>query len=219
MLVVSDGANRYILICLPQKKDSLLTKKSVAISILTILALSSVFSAMATKMNMDLKVYSESREVVTNYGWDIGFIVVRGRRYTWIPYVVLKIIVSAMVSAFQIFLTVRVEATLRDGIRFLRLNDSLSASKRAEAYAKIIRYSILICCILVLYNLCVQSVEIALMARHHMHANWMKNYLFGRNRSWEDVLVVSKLATHILICMKPFCYAAAWIWFRFHVSN
>ena len=211
LLILSDCANRYVIICLPHQKDTYVTKRAVGFYLLAIMSLSCTFSALSTKMNVDIHSYGDTGISVDIYlPWKLK----KNGNYTWIPYMVLKLILAAMIGIFHIFLTYRIAAALNKAIAFLK--ESRASSNQAHVYRKIIRFSVINCCVSSFYNLCVNNVDVGLMIRHQVHAHFVKMYIFEStpNMVWEDVFIISRHVTNMVLCMKPVCYGIAYLWIK-----
>ena len=75
LLIVCDCMNQYVLICLPEKKDVILNKKTVGVLILVIVGVSSLFAGLTIQISNDMKWKWENLGI---------FALNQRRRYTWI---------------------------------------------------------------------------------------------------------------------------------------
>ena len=207
LLIICDCMNRYILICLPEKKETFLSKKAITLAILVTVAVSSLFAGLTVKISQDIEVKYIGRPASP---FNEGF----QRRYTWVYFVVLKVMVSSMTAIFHVVFSVRIRIDLEKSIAFLSLN--MNGAKGIARYRKIIRFSVYLCLIVVFFNIGVTGLEAAVLIRRHIHSNYLVDHSFLQNLLVDKVMNVMEYWINIVICFQPFCYASAHIWLKHH---
>ena len=207
LLIVCDCMNRYILICLPDKKEEFLNKKAVGVIILVIIAVSSLFAGLTIQISNDMKLKWQGPASSGSYqGWR--------RRYTWIYFVALKIIVSFMRAIAHVVLTIRIKINLEKSIAFLSMNMTRTVS--IEQYRRIIRFSVYICMIVVFYNVAIASLDAAFFIWKQIHVNYLVEYPFYKNLLASRLMSIMPYLVNVIICFQPFCFASVHIWFKYH---
>ena len=202
LLIICDCMNRYILICLPEKKDTFLSRKAIATAIFVTVAVSSLFAGLTVQISEDMKVK-----------WN-GMSLDGPRRYTWVYFVALKVVVSFMTAIFHVVFTVRIKIDLDKSIAFLSLN--MNGAQGIARYRKIIRFSVSLCLIVVFFHVLVAGLDAAVLIRQQIHSNSMVHHLFLQNLLVDKVMNVMRYWINILVCFQPFCYATAHIWLKHH---
>ena len=205
LFIVCDCINRFILICHPDKKDVFLSKRAVAVTLVIAVLVSCIFSGLTIQIHKDIDSKWNGDTVAKEIN---GF----RRRYTWIYFVALKAIVSIMTAVFHIVITVRIKISLEKSIEFL--SQVSTASKGVALYRKVIRFSIFICTIVVFYNIVIMGVNESLLIRRNIFSNFLAHHQFLNKYLIDAVLNVMPYWMNIIICFKPCCYAAAYIWVK-----
>ena len=91
--------------------------------------------------------------------------------YTWIPKLVLNLIISFMTCIFFLFFNVKIKKTLEKSIAFLSQSNNATTSNAAKAYRKIISFSFMICCIFLAYNFLFKLLESSHFVAYQLAAN------------------------------------------------
>ena len=179
----------------------------VGATILGVTAVSATFAGLAAKINEDLKEnYSGAVITTTHPSWRA--------KYTWVYFVALKAIVSLMICVFHVVFTARIRISLNKSIAFLKQVNA--TSNGARAYERIIRFSLAICSVVVVYNLFVLCGEIGVEIRHHLLANDLFNLRFSSQEYSIPYVTLVRYSVNILHCFKPACYGVPYIWVRYH---
>ena len=205
LLVLSDCANRYILICSPQHKAKLLGWKFMTIYIGCILGVSSMIAALEVRYKYDLESFNKN-----------FFILYFSKDYklfkrAWIYQVALKATISVMMGIFQAVITTRICRELGKSVRFLI--DSNANSKGIVRYTKIMNFSIAVCIIVLIYNLVLDNINLGL---------WVKEQLFifkptlslMKSKTYDTISKIVIRVLDILFCFKPSVYGFAYIWVK-----
>ena len=207
LLIMCDGMNRYILICLPEKKDAFLNKKTIGVLMLIITGVSSLFAGLTIQISKDMKLKWEG---LTSFGPYQGW----RRRYTWIYFVALKIIVSFMTAISYIVFTIRIKINLEKSIAFLSL--SVTGTTSIQQYRKIIKFTIYICMVVVFYNIAISSLDAGIFIWKQIHDNYLVEYPFFKNLLASRLMNIMPYLVNVIICFQPFCFALVHIWFKYH---
>ena len=205
LLIVCDCLNRYVLICLPEKKDMILSKKAVAGVILIAIAVSSLFAGLSVQMSADMEAKYTGIWLAGpfNDGWQ--------RRYTWAYFVGLKVVISLVTAIFHVVFTVRIRIDLEKSIHFLSLN--VNGAKGIPRYHRIIQFSVSLCMIVVFFNVFVAGLDVAVVIWRNLHRNGLVFHDFTLLA--DKIMNVMKYWVNILFCFQPFCYALAYIWLKY----
>ena len=202
LAVVNNQINLYVLICRPQSTQLMLSKTVTTGEIAFNLGLSSIFASLTTKLENDLR---ESPGLTINGSDNVQKI--------WISKVVLVICFSMTTCGFCLFFTCKIRATLLKAIKFLRTSNA--TGRAAEAYERIIKVSMIICVIFLVYNLLIVSLDITVHFIRFSEATGFdsNNYQYDAVRSMNllNAIVLIRLVNNIIVCFKPCCYGIAFI--------
>ena len=108
--IICDGLILYIIVCCPDKKDSLLSKKAVCACLVVVLGLSALIAILAAKSYSDINGPRGSKFGLGKLG--LG-------SYAWIADISFRVIVSFSTAIFHLVFTLRIRITLKKSIRFL----------------------------------------------------------------------------------------------------
>ena len=200
-LMVSNCMNLYVLICRPQAKDLIMSKKMIAGGITCNLGLSALFSSLVTKLEHD--------------AWNVPGLSRVGNdniKYIWIPTVVLVLIISMITCSSCVFFTCKINLTLKKSIKFLQ--DSNATGNTIAAYKKIIKFSTIICAIFVGYNFLIRILEMSCFIIRYTEITGMNDlvsYSFDKTVHLMNTMNAMKYSINIIICFKPFCYGVAFM--------
>ena len=203
LLVLSDGANRYILICSPQHKPKLLSWIFIIIYMGSIFGISSLLAALEARMEYDRL----SLHIGFWNPWIDGGVNLAEK--TWVYQVALKATISLMVSVFQVVLTTRICQVLAKGVQFLMKSNA--GSKSIAKYTKIKKFSTAICLIVVLYNLILYNIDLGLMVSFQL--NIFRPSLLSTTSAKIEVVV--RYVLDILFSFKPGIYGIVYNWMKF----
>ena len=202
LAVVNNQINLYILICRPQSTQLMLSKTVTTGEIAFNLGLSSIFASLTTKLENDLR---ESPGLTINGSDNVQKI--------WISKVVLVICFSMTTCGFCLFFTCKIRATLLKAIKFLR--SSNATGRAAEAYERIIKVSMIICVIFMVYNLLIATLDITVHIIRFTEATGLNSnkYPYDAVHSMNllNAIVLIRLVINIIVCFKPCCYGIAFI--------
>ena len=206
LLVFSDCINRYILIYYPQRKSLALSWKFLMISMGCILGISSLIAAMAARLEHEIHTYN------TIYNVDIILALFHPgslAKKTLLYLVVLKGTISIAISGFFIVITARICRVLNKGVQFLK--ESHAGSESIARYSKVMRFSFILCIIVVVFNFILDSIDLGLMA-------WMKlyslNFISHISFSKMHKISVGRSFLKTIFSLKPGFYGLAYIWIK-----
>ena len=195
-LIAGDCLIRYIIICDPEKKKKYLGKKGVGLTILLMIGLSSLFSALQTRMKQDLDAIQEET-------------LLPPPKYTWVYYIVLNIVVKVMVFVFHVVFVVRIRVSLNGSIAFL--SKLHRANNNVRVYERIIKFSLIICSIVGFFNVLVTGIQTGLMVYKHLAFN---RYFVLSILRYAAVCDIVKYSVNIIVFLKTACYGGAYIWLK-----
>ena len=200
--VVCHLVNLYILICRPQFKVTMLSKKVVALVIACNLGVSAVFASLFTKLQYEL---------VENPGFAV-FGTSTKSKSVWISMVVLTSSLTILTCSSCIFFTYKIKANLERAINFL--TEANVTGPAAQAYRRIIRFSIAICVIIVVYRLFFETIMIGCQIVREI----INSGLIGDQPLHIMVILINgtnalKYLNNVIVCFKPFCYGMTFVMF------
>ena len=214
LLVAADCMNRYLVICRPEAKDAFLKKKITALVITVVVIVSCTFAGFVAKMetHVDAMWNQEKSLNPALYDDDSG--------YLWIVTIAFESIVSILLCGFHVVFTVRTYLTLKKSIAFLVQSNAGAATERILVYRKLIHFSCTILANVLLFNFALKVGEQGFVWLIHAEANmyWSSVYGNGLDRDrygwqktfWDEL----KYALKMILCLKPCCYNAAYIWLK-----
>ena len=192
ILIICDSMNRFILICHPDKKDTFMNWKVVSLTLFIIAGVSTILASLATQIHFEIY---EDFQCCTLFK----------KNYTWVYYVLIRVVVGVMVCTFHLFFTVKIKIELSKSIAFLVVANI--SNKRIAAYKKIIKFSRLISFVLVFYNL-LAIAELTVFVRRHILINYTTQLYIGFQAAASWIRNIG----NILICLRPFFYSIIYTW-------
>ena len=196
-LVISDCLNRYVIICHPDKTESLTSWKIISVYQIVIALVAGFFSFFFAKMEADVL--------------EPDFLSINGTYNAWLPNLILKIISSSLSSCFFCFFTVKIRGALKKSVQFLSV--ATTSGQCVERYEKIIRFSTLLCVCVVMFNLILENVANGFAILHAKMTFYSLYYSYLIYD--EDVAIYSRLTWKVLTCLKPGFYAIIYLWLKY----
>ena len=135
-----------------------------------------------------------------------------GASYTWASVLALKFLVTFMTCVFQVGFTVRIRISLRRSIKFLVENSS--GLQGARRYQKIIRFSVVLCVIMVFYNFAVQGVITGKEIHRQLIAYFLIDYRILENLGAMRALEITDRVMYMINCLKPCLVGLTYIWVK-----
>ena len=202
LLVFSDCINRFILICYPQQKLLVLSRKCVLISMSCILGISSLFAALAAGAEHEIEMFND---FLLDFLFDHGALAKKALLYL----IVLKGTISIAIWGFFIVMTTKICRVLTKGVQFLL--ESKAGPEGIAKYSKIMRYSYVICLIVVFFNLILENIDLGLLA-------WIKlfslNFIPVTDLRNVHKATEGRLLIRLMLSLKPGFYGLAYIWVK-----
>ena len=213
LLILSDTLNLYVLICLPNKKDELLSKKALAAYFFVVVLVSGTFSGLATKMYHDW----HNEDSLANIPLpDLLGLPKVSFNSVWIYDVILKVVVSSLIGGFQIFCTLKIRVALDKAIAFLTKSNATTPA--AAAYGKIRRFCFIICLTFGFFHFIVQFLEAGLtIVKEFVRSNEIA--ISSKTYAVFTALSFAQYVIKIVNCSRPLLYCAAYAWLRWRRAD
>ena len=212
-VILMDCFNRYILICLPHLKTEFLTFTTLIMSLVSVLVVSSVLAGLAsTAEELTFRIYHKYYKLFLRERSAGEFF-----KNPWLYDIILKVIVSVLISLTLTFFTFKICAALKKSVNFLlNSNAGVVAVKR---YKKISHFSKVICFLLISYDLIVSKILLGFEVRRNLIATgFIGHYSFysadGSVYRREEIIAFTEMILGILIGLKPGFYGLAYIWVK-----
>ena len=205
LLVVNDTLNLYILICVPQKIPTLLSKKAVAAYLAAILGLNTAFAVLA------IQVRHHRGDLEEGCLCSAGLPGV-SMRTGWIYEIALNLMVAIMVSVFHIFCTVKIRWALLKAIKFL--SEAHVNGNTELVYRKLVTFGLLICIFFSTFNFILNVVAATLRSIQEV----VIDSFFDNNGSLffnhYEIFIAVGYAVKFCTSLKPLFFSVAYIWLR-----
>ena len=143
------------------------------------------------------------------------------KRKAWIADLVLKIAVSLMLCAVYVAFAIHIRSSLTKSIRFLERSNG--SARAILGYQRIIKFTTIICTILVIYNAGIRLLERSLFLYGKLLAYHQK-WLYGiggalMNYPLIRAMEFMKYMIKALMCAKPTCFLSTYIWMRYNCTK
>ena len=204
LLIVNDTLNLYILICVPQKIPTFLSKKAVAVYLTAILGLNTAFAVLTIQVRYD------GSELEEGCLCTAGLPTV-SMRTGWIYEIALNLIVAIIMSVFHVFCTVKIRLALLKAIKFLSEAHVNGATELV--YQKLVKFGLLICILFSSFNFILNVVNATSRSVHELTIDSF--IVFDRaNLMAGEFHNAAGYAIKFCISLKPFFFSVAYIWLR-----
>ena len=206
LLIICDGLILYVIICCPDKKDLLLSKRAVSVYLITVVVISVIIAILATKALIDS---IEPGVMEFGLGMKIGL-----ANYAWIADIAFRVLISFSTAIFHLVFTLRIRLALKKSIKFLEKSNV--STDAAERYRRIILFTSVISSILFVYNIVAQSVLAYCSFQRQLVINFPMMVIdFTFNTSLLNFEAIARYSVKMLFCLKPFAFGVTYIWARY----
>ena len=212
LLIICDGMCFYVIICWPDKKDSILCKKAVGLYLFLVGLISAIIASLATKNHHDrYQLLFDNPWSTDGHGFEL--------RHAWIADIILKIAVSILSCAMYVVFTLGIRVSLQKSIAFL--NQSNASAHAVDAYQRIIKFTTIIRAIFVTFNIGVHILEIWVYLHEKLllHHPAALGFDYITNVTIMRMMPILAQVTKVLMCGKTTCYTSVYIWMRYNCNK
>ena len=200
LLIICDGLILFVIICCPDKKDFLLSNKSVCTYSVVVVVVSGMIAALATKAFSDM--YGPRRMKL-----GLG-------NYAWIADVAFRVIISFLTAIFHLVFTLRIRVTLKKSIQFLEKSNV--ATDAAQRYRRIMAFTTIISAILFFYNIIAQMLQGWCILHQQLVVNFANTFFdYSLNHGVAIAEPMVRYAVKMLLSIKPLAFGLTYMWARY----